>query len=287
MIDPNGPKPGSNRRPDTQEPHFKQDAAPTEQPMYATDPDDPAAAGSAGGPGGFEGGWDVPGAAHQGRPQEAGGAAAPQAPGSRFAAGAGQTAASEAARQSPERADIRKPDGSAAGKHFQGRDQAGAGQADPTAEVAGLKDALAAAQAQAQEAQEQYLRALAEMENVRRRAQEDVSKAHKFAIESFAESLLPVRDSLEMALTVEVPSVESLREGVEATLRQLTQAFERNRLLVIDPLHQKFDPHLHQAISMAPSKDVAPNHVVSVLQKGYMINDRILRPALVTVSQSS
>ena len=127
---------------------------------------------------------------------------------------------------------------------------------------------------------------MAEAENVRRRAQEDVAKAHKFAIESFAESMLPVRDSLEMALTVEVPSVESLREGVEATLRQLTQAFERNRVLEIDPLHQKFDPHLHQAISMAPSKDVAPNHVVSVLQKGYMINERILRPALVTVSQS-
>jgi len=150
-----------------------------------------------------------------------------------------------------------------------------------------LKAALAEAQAKAKESQEEYLRALAEMENVRRRAQEDVSKAHKFAIESFAEGLLPVRDSLEMALTVEVPSVDSVREGVEATLRQLTQAFERNRLLVIDPLHQKFDPHLHQAISVAPSKDVAPNHVVSVLQKGYMINDRILRPALVTVSQPS
>ena len=85
---------------------------------------------------------------------------------------------------------------------------------------------------------------------------------------------------------VEVPSGDTLKEGVEATLRQLTQSFERNRLLVIDPLHEKFDPNRHQAISMAPSKDVAPNHVVSVLQKGYMINDRILRPALVTVSQS-
>ena len=102
---------------------------------------------------------------------------------------------------------------------------------------------LAAAEAKAKENHEQYLRAHAEMENVRRRAQEDVSKAHKFAIEGFAESLLPVRDSLEMALTVEVPSVESMKEGVEATLRQLTQAFERNRLLVIDPLHQKFDPN--------------------------------------------
>jgi molecular chaperone GrpE len=123
------------------------------------------------------------------------------------------------------------------------------------------------------------------MENVRRRAQEDVSKAHKFAIEAFAEAMLPVRDSLEMALTVEVPSVESLREGVAATLRQLTQAFERNRVVVIEPLHQKFDPHLHQAIAMTPSKEVPPNYVVSVLQKGYMINERILRPALVTVSQ--
>ncbi len=146
--------------------------------------------------------------------------------------------------------------------------------------------ALAAAEARAKESHEQYLRALAEMENVRRRAQDDVSKAHKYAIESFAESLLPVRDSLEMALSVEVPSVESLKEGVEATLRQLTQAFDRHRLLVIDPLHQKFDPNRHQAISMAPSKDVAPNHVVSVLQKGYLINDRILRPALVTVSKA-
>lgn len=162
----------------------------------------------------------------------------------------------------------------------------GPGESAPLAqEIAQLKAALAAAEAKAQESHELYLRAHAEMENVRRRAQEDVSKAHKFAIEGFAESVLPVRDSLEMALSVDVPSVESLKEGVEATLRQLTQAFERHRLLVIDPLHQKFDPNRHQAISMAPSTEVAPNHVLSVLQKGYMINDRVLRPALVTVSQ--
>jgi molecular chaperone GrpE len=178
-------------------------------------------------------------------------------------------------------------DGPAPGGASGQQGQAAEVSAAVTAELAGLKAALEAAEAKAKEAEEQYLRALAEMENVRRRAQDDVSKAHKFAIESFAEGMLPVRDSLEMALTVEVPSVESLREGVEATLRQLTQAFERNRLMLIDPLHQKFDPHLHQAIAMVPSKDVAPNHVVSVLQKGYMINDRILRPALVTVSQSA
>ena len=157
--------------------------------------------------------------------------------------------------------------------------EAGAGAGD-------LAKALAAAEARAREAEEQHLRALAEMENVRRRAREDVAKAHKYAIESFAESLLPVRDSLEMALSTEVPSIESLKEGVETTLRQLTQAFERNNLVVIDPLHQKFDPNRHQAISTVPSKDVAPNHVASVLQKGYLINDRVLRPALVTVSQS-
>jgi molecular chaperone GrpE len=163
----------------------------------------------------------------------------------------------------------------------------GGAPADRQARPGGGTDrapALAAAEAKAREAEEQYLRALAEMENVRRRAREDVAKAHKYAIESFAESLLPVRDSLEMALSTEVLSIETLKEGVETTLRQLTQAFDRNNLVVIDPLHQKFDRH--QAISTVPSKDVAPNHVASVLQKGYMINDRVLRPALVTVSQS-
>lgn len=152
--------------------------------------------------------------------------------------------------------------------------------------IAALEQALAQAETKATEHYEQFLRASADMENVRRRAQEDVSKAHKFAIENFAESLLPVRDSLEMALKVEVPTTERLKEGVEATLRQLSQAFERNRLAEIDPLHQKFDPNQHQAISMVPAKDVAPNHVVAVLQKGYKINDRVLRPALVTVSQA-
>ena len=158
-------------------------------------------------------------------------------------------------------------------------------QAPPAEADAGA--ALAAAEARARESHEQYLRALAEMENVRRRAQDDVSKAHKFAIESFAESLLPVRDSLEMALTVEVPSVESLKEGVEATLRQLTQAFDRHRLLVIDPLHQKFDPQpapgdFHGALQ---GRGAEPCGIGA--SEGLLINDRILRPALVTVSQAS
>jgi len=152
-----------------------------------------------------------------------------------------------------------------------------------------LPQMLADAQALAAENRELYLRALAEMENVRRRAQEDVAKAHKYAIESFAESLLSVRDSLEMALKADAPSVESIREGVEATLRLMASVFEKNKLMEIDPAGQKFDPNRHQAISMVPAGAISPpvpaNHVVAVLQKGYLINDRVLRPALVTVAQ--
>ena len=148
---------------------------------------------------------------------------------------------------------------------------------------------LAAAEAKAAEHYELYVRARAEMDNIRKRAQEDVAKAHKYSIESFAESLLPVRDSLEMALKVETPSIESLREGVQATLELMGSVFEKNKLLVIDPAGEKFDPNRHQAISMVPAGAVNPplpaNHVVTVLQKGYLINDRVLRPALVTVSQ--
>jgi len=152
-----------------------------------------------------------------------------------------------------------------------------------------LPQLLADAQAKAAENYDMYLRAVAETENVRRRAQDDVSKAHKYAIESFAESLLPVRDSLEMALKADTPSIENIREGVEATLKLLATVFEKNKLIELDPAGQKFDPNRHQAISMvavsATNPPVAANHVVSVLQKGYLINDRVLRPALVIVAQ--
>jgi molecular chaperone GrpE len=135
-----------------------------------------------------------------------------------------------------------------------------------------------------------YLRAKAEMENVRRRAEEEATKARKFAIESFAESLLPVRDSLEAALA-SAPAAsqagaapDKWLEGVQTTLRQLTSAFERNRVIEIaPPAGTKFDPHHHQAISAVPS-ELDANTIVSVLQKGYLITDRVLRPALVTVS---
>jgi molecular chaperone GrpE len=150
-------------------------------------------------------------------------------------------------------------------------------------------EALALAQARAQEMQDLYLRARADLENLRRRSAEDVTKAHKFAVESFAEALVPVKDSLEMALAVQSPSIEALLEGVQATLNQLRSAFEKNKLLEINPVGEKFDPNRHQAISMVPGSSlepaVAPNHVVNVLQKGYLLHERVLRPAMVTVAQ--
>jgi molecular chaperone GrpE len=129
-----------------------------------------------------------------------------------------------------------------------------------------------------------YLRAKAEAENTRRRAEEEVSKARKFAVESFAESLLPVRDSLEAAIAIPAATPEQLLEGVHATLRQLTSALERNKVVEINPpASTRFDPHQHQAISVVPAEQEA-NTVVTVLQKGYLIADRVLRPALVTVA---
>ncbi len=147
------------------------------------------------------------------------------------------------------------------------------------------EEKLAAAEAKAAEMQDAYLRAKADADNIRRRAQDDIAKAHKFAIENFAEALVPVKDSLEMALKLDTPSVESLKEGVEMTLKQLSAAFDRNRLLEINPTPgEKLDPMKHQAISMVPAQQEA-NTIVNVLQKGYTIADRLLRPALVTVAQ--
>lgn len=162
-----------------------------------------------------------------------------------------------------------------------------AGEASSTQASAGpsLEERLASAEAKAAEMQDAYLRAKADAENIRRRAQDDIAKAHKFAIENFAEALVPVKDSLEMALKLDTPSVESLKEGVEMTLKQLSAAFDRNRLLEINPMPgEKMDPMKHQAISMVPAQQEA-NTIVNVLQKGYTIADRLLRPALVTVAQ--
>jgi molecular chaperone GrpE len=147
-----------------------------------------------------------------------------------------------------------------------------------------LEQQLSATEAKLAEMHDAFMRAKAEGENIRRRAQEDVSKAHKFAVESFAEAMLPVRDSLEMALKVDTPSIESLKEGVEMTLKQLTSAFEKNRLVEVMPaVGDKLDPMKHQAVAVVPAEQEA-NTVVNVLQKGYMIADRLLRPAIVTAA---
>jgi len=131
---------------------------------------------------------------------------------------------------------------------------------------------------------EELLRARAEVENVRRRAQEDVAKARKFGTESFAESLIPVRDSLEAALALTDQTADAWKEGVEATLRQLNGAFERNQMREVAPAPgDKFDPHFHQAISSVPSEQPSGT-IVQVLQKGYTLAERVLRPALVMVS---
>lgn len=131
---------------------------------------------------------------------------------------------------------------------------------------------------------DQFLRAKADSENARRRADDEISKARKFALESFSESLLPVADSLEAGLSIKDASPAQIREGAEATLRQLIAALERNKVIAVNPAAgTKFDPHQHQAISMVPSEQDA-NTVVAVLQKGYTIAERVLRPALVTVA---
>ena len=143
---------------------------------------------------------------------------------------------------------------------------------------------VAELEAKVGEASDAFLRAKAESENTRRRAEEEVSKARKFAVEAFAESLLPVVDSLQAAIAMPDAQVEAVLEGVHATLRQLSAALERNRVVAIaPPAGTKFDPHQHQAISVVPAEQDA-NTVVAVLQKGYLINDRVLRPALVTVT---
>ena len=156
--------------------------------------------------------------------------------------------------------------------------------ANASDEMDRLQQELSELKAKSTELADQFLRAKAEAENARRRAEDEVSKARKFGIEGFAENMLPVCDSLEAALALPNATADQLREGSAATLRQLQAALERNKVLAINPAAgDKFDPHMHQAISMVPSAQ-EPNTVVTVLQKGYVIAERVLRPALVTVS---
>ena len=155
---------------------------------------------------------------------------------------------------------------------------------DPAPAPPGLEELLEKAEAAAQEHRDAWLRAKADSDNIRKRAQSDLANAHKFALENFSAELIPVRDSLEAALATQNATPDALRSGVELTLKQLTAAFEKFSIREINPLGEKFDPHKHQSISMVES-EAEPNTVVGVLQKGYSLNDRILRPALVSIAK--
>lgn len=188
-----------------------------------------------------------------------------------------------------EQTSAQAPEGQQQGAQTPNETEQAVQQEAPQDEISVLKAALENAHHEVEKSKEVYLRLAADMENLRRRTQEDVAKAHKYAIESFAESLVPVRDSLEMALAVENQTPEALKDGVAATLRQLEAAFERGKIVALNPIGEKFNPNQHQAVAMVPGSSVEPavepNHVVAVLQKGYLINDRVLRPALVSVAQ--
>lgn len=148
-----------------------------------------------------------------------------------------------------------------------------------------LEHLLKEAEIRAAEHHDAWIRAKAEADNIRKRAQLDVTNAHKYAIENFSTALLTVMDSLDAALTVENASLESYKSGVELTQKQLISAFEKFGITMIDPKGDKFDPHQHQAMCAVDS-DLAPNTVVQVMQKGYKLHDRIIRPALVSVSKA-
>ena len=151
--------------------------------------------------------------------------------------------------------------------------------------IPSLEEMLRQAELKAQEHLDAWLRAKAEADNVRKRAQVDIANAHKYATENFASDLLPVKDSLEATLAAENATLQALTSGVELTLKQLSTVFEKANLKEVNPAGEKFDPHRHQAISMLPS-DKEPNTVINVLQKGYLLHDRVIRPALVTVAKA-
>lgn len=154
-----------------------------------------------------------------------------------------------------------------------------------TESMPSLEQLLKKAELDAEEHHDAWLRAKADAENIRKRAQIDIASAHKYAVENFSTELLAVMDSLEAALAVENATVENFKSGMELTLRQLTAAFEKFNIKVINPEGAKFDPHLHQAMCTVNS-DLASNTVVQVMQKGYVLNDRVIRPALVSVSKA-
>lgn len=169
---------------------------------------------------------------------------------------------------------------------------------DPEAEMQAEEEALVQAEddlieqlntakSKAEENWDLLLRTKAEMENLRRRTQKDLENAHKFGIEKFVTELLPVMDSMELGLAAEDASAEGLREGMTLTMNMVSQMFEKFNIKMIDPVNEKFDPELHQAMTAQPTDEVEPNTVMAVMQKGYSLNDRLVRPAMVMVSKAA
>jgi len=153
-----------------------------------------------------------------------------------------------------------------------------------------LQNDLEMAQQRAQEAQDQLLRARAEVENIRRRGERDLQNAHKFALEKFAAALLPVADSLELGLSAardENANLEKIQEGMELTLKIFQDAITKFGILQVQAEGERFNPEFHEAMTMVPTDDLAPNSVMNVVQKGYMLNDRLIRPAKVIVSKAA
>lgn len=171
-------------------------------------------------------------------------------------------------------------------KHPPEHDAPSPAEDDDIETMPSMEESLKQAELKAQEHYDAWMYAKAEGENIRRRAQEDIDKARKFALERFSGELLPVKDSLEAALAVENATVDSFKNGMELTLKQFASVLEKFNVIEINPLGQKFDPHQHQAISTIEAPDAEPNTVTHVLQKGYMLNERVLRPALVMVAKA-
>ena len=150
-----------------------------------------------------------------------------------------------------------------------------------------LIEQLNTAKSKAEENWDLLLRTKAEMENLRRRTQKDLENAHKFGIEKFVTELLPVMDSMELGLAVEEASAENLKEGMTLTINMVSQMFEKFNIKMIDPMNEKFDPEFHQAMAAQPTDEVEPNTVIAVMQKGYVLNERLVRPAMVMVSKAA
>ena len=148
-----------------------------------------------------------------------------------------------------------------------------------------LLEQIAQAEKKAEENWELLLRTRAEMENLRKRTEKDLENAHKYGMEKFVNEMLPVKDSMEMGLAAEDVTVESLREGMQLTMNMLNTAFEKLDVTEINPINEPFDPELHQAMTMQESDQVEPNTVIAVMQKGYLLNERLVRPAMVMVSK--